>query len=190
MVEWESILERDAILLFEYNPLVIRYQEQPSIEYYYDQRGKIRKCVPDFLLELADDSCLLVEVKPSSKVSKKAISNKLAAIAKRLHEQGRRYRVLTEQDIRRQPLYGNLTKLHKSAKRAKNLTTIEELTSNLPAGTAWPLKDVADHLGSEHHALQLICADKLRFDFEAALADEALVWLKNFDGGRNDSFCI
>ena len=39
MVHWESMLERDAIFHFEYNPLLVGYQEQPSIEIYCKRMG-------------------------------------------------------------------------------------------------------------------------------------------------------
>jgi hypothetical protein len=44
-VEWESLLERDAILLFEFSPGVVSYQEQPEmIE--YEQDGVMRRYYP------------------------------------------------------------------------------------------------------------------------------------------------
>ena len=93
-VHWESPLERDAVLQFEMHPLIATYQEQPSEETYYDERGTARICYPDFLLRLTDGSEAWVEVKRKVDLSRTKIKRKLELIALRFAEQGRIYSVL------------------------------------------------------------------------------------------------
>ena len=58
MVEWESLLERDAILLFEFSPGVVSYQEQPA-EILYELEGVIHRYYPDFEVILKEKNLFL-----------------------------------------------------------------------------------------------------------------------------------
>jgi hypothetical protein len=65
-VAFESLIERDALLLFEFSRGVASYREQPySIRYTFE--GRSRKYTPDFELSLASGAVLLIEVKPEDK---------------------------------------------------------------------------------------------------------------------------
>lgn len=141
MVHWESTLERDAILHFEYHPLVLSYQEQPSIEIYYDKEGEQHRYFPDFRLTFRDGEDMYVEVKPLRFLITKVVQDKLQAVAKRFEEQGRRFRVMTEDDIRRQPLLANLQKLRSSSKRATQKMPDAQLDKTLLGGPNWKLVD-------------------------------------------------
>lgn len=107
MVAWESLLERDAIVLFELSPGVIAYEEQPSVELYYD--GSVpRKYYPDFALTLRNGSVAHVEVKPKKKLSNQRVYTRLHQIAANYQMQSRQFWILTDEEIRKQPRLSNL----------------------------------------------------------------------------------
>lgn len=190
MVHWESMLERDAIFHFEYHPLVVNYQEQPSIEIYYDKDGEQHRYFPDFRLTFRDGDDLYVEVKPARLLTTKAMRDKLQAIAKRFEEQGRRFRVMTEVDIRRQPLLTNLQRLHASSKRAARQMPDAQLAKTLSGGPFWKLEDLALQLLGVHQVLRLVQSCHLRIDLEKPLTDDSDVWSSSTQGDTHGSFCL
>lgn len=132
MVAWESLLERDAIVLFELSPGVISYEEQPSIELYYD--GSVpRKYYPDFALTLQNGSIAHVEVKPKKKLASHLTYTRLHQIAANYQMQSRQFWILTDEEIRKQPRLSNLKQYayHLKTVRSKALPiwTLHELRS-------------------------------------------------------------
>lgn len=99
-VEFESILERDAIQIFEGSSDVVRYQEQPTIVFYYDETGLPKKYYPDFELELENGKFFHVEVKPLAKMKKPKILKKYLAISKCYGSRQEHFVLLTEQQLR------------------------------------------------------------------------------------------
>jgi hypothetical protein len=98
-VQFESLLERDAIKLFEKSNEVVRYQEQPTIIYYYlDDLHK--RYHPDFELILEDGYVVHIEVKPSMHLTTLALSAKYHAIAKSYISRAESFVVLTEKELR------------------------------------------------------------------------------------------
>ena len=81
MVHWESLFERDAILHLEYHPLVVSYQEQPSIETYYDAAGEAHLYYPDFCARFVNGNELYIEVKPKRYLATREVRLKLEAVA-------------------------------------------------------------------------------------------------------------
>lgn len=99
LVEFESILERDAIKLFENSNEVIEYREQPTIVYYYlDDIPK--RYHPDFELVLVDGYVVHVEVKPSIHLTTISLSAKYQAIAQSYISRTESFVVLTEKELR------------------------------------------------------------------------------------------
>ncbi len=107
LIAWESQLERDAILLLEFSPGVLRYREQPE-RVHFQLDGDAALYIPDFELELADGQMMHVEVKPAAKLEKPDIALRFEAIARHYARIGRGLRILTEAHIRRTPLLQNL----------------------------------------------------------------------------------
>src|SRR5215831_20780141 len=102
MVCWESLHERQAILLFEYSANVASYEEQPSEETYY-VRGVPHRYYPDFRTTLTNGHVVDIEVKPSAKLLKAQNKEKYGRIASMYLRAGRQFRLLTERDYRAQP---------------------------------------------------------------------------------------
>jgi TnsA endonuclease N terminal len=190
MVHWESFHERDTILHLEYHPLVVNYQEQPSVEIYYDEHGEARRYVPDFLVVFADGRELLIEVKPKKKLADPIIAAKLGAVAKRFEEQGRPFRVLTEEHIRRQPLFGNLQRVHSNCKPATEHASRQELLMIFGELPAKPFGPLAGQLGGDARVFRLLRSGVLRVDLERELTNDSAVFLGDAKGGPNGSFCI
>ncbi len=190
MVHWESTYERDAILHLEYHPLVVSYQEQPSVEIYYDAGGGYHQYVPDFRALFESGKELFIEVKPERSLAVREVREKLAAIAKRFEEQGRHFRVLTEKDIRRQPLLGNLRAVHRGAKARKARDYDRQLALDLDPRPQWSFRELVDRLGSTEKVLRLVRTNHLCVDLEATLSDESNVWLTSSAGGDYAAFRI
>lgn len=190
MVHWESILERDAIFHFEYNPSLVSYQEQPSIEIYYDKKGIQHRYFPDFRLDFQDGRELYVEVKPARVLATRLVREKLQSVAKRFEEQGRHFRVITEDDIRREPLLSNLKSIHDSSKRAAQVVPDAQLIDTLSDGPIWKLSNLVRHFNGIQKVLQLVCSNHLRIDLEKPLTDDCDVWTSTAQGGSNGSFRI
>ena len=99
MVHCESILERDAVQLFEQAKFIKYFEEQPMVvNYYYEE--KIREYFPDFLLITNDEVEILIEVKPSEIMEKPDISKKYDAIKSNLNKRGKNFIILNEVTIR------------------------------------------------------------------------------------------
>lgn len=190
MVHWESMLERDAIFHFEYHPLLLSYQEQPSIEIYYDKEGSQHRYFPDFRLDFQDGTELFVEVKPARVLATRLVRDKLQLIAKRFEEQGRRFRVMTEEDIRREPLLSNLKSIHESSKHAAQSVPEAQLIGTLSDGPIWKLANLVRHFEGIQKVLRLVRSNHLRIDLEKPLADDCDVWSSTAQGGSNGSFRI
>lgn len=110
MVECESMLEGDVVLLLEYSPGVLSYQEQPALINYSDGE-KIRAYFPDFEALLSDGSLVHLEIKPSTKLSKPTIAAKYRAIATHYKHTPIQFRIVTELECQREPLRSNLRRL-------------------------------------------------------------------------------
>jgi hypothetical protein len=182
------MIERDAILHFEYHPLVLSYQEQPSIEIYYDQAGNQHRYFPDFRLTFLNGEHLYVEVKPLRALGTRVVRDKLQAVAKRFEEQARPFRVMTEDDIRRQPLLGNLQQLHSASKRAVRQIPDAELFKILSGGPRWNLANLSGQLLGVHNVLRLVQSNHLQIDLEKQITDDSDVWLPSSQGGSHGSF--
>lgn len=107
LVEFESLLERDAIYLFECSLGVKSYQEQPELIFYPFQE-RIRKYYPDFRLTLYSGMTVDIEVKPEQKMQKRDLIEKYGAISQHYIKQGMTFRILTDKVIRQEPLLKNL----------------------------------------------------------------------------------
>lgn len=130
MVEWESLLERDAILLFEFSPGVVSYQEQPEL-IEYEQDGEIRKYYPDFEVILKNGEIIHFEIKPANKLNDPAMVKKYSAIKNHYERMGRNFSLLLDNRIRVEPLLGNLKRLATAQDSAEDYAILLEKATNL-----------------------------------------------------------
>ncbi len=108
LVQFESILERDAIALFEKSEDVVSYQEQPEMVYYYDESEQ-RKYYPDFELQMKTGEVVHVEIKPLLHLNR--LIAKYKAIQAYYHGRSEYFVVLTDKEIRNENFH--LKNLHK-----------------------------------------------------------------------------
>ncbi|MGV3581262.1 MAG: Tn7 transposase TnsA N-terminal domain-containing protein [Methylophilus sp.] len=100
LVQFESLLERDAIRLFETTRVVVKYKEQPTIIYYHDNLGNPKKYYPDFEVVLKSGQVIHIEVKPSSKLANLNLAKKIHAINRHYSSRQERFGILTEIELR------------------------------------------------------------------------------------------
>jgi hypothetical protein len=110
MVAWESLVERDVILLLEFSPGVLSYQEQPVLVKYHDG-SDIRAYYPDFEVVFIDGQSIHVEVKTAKDLAKPVIQNKYRTIAADYARRQHGFRIISDQDLRCGALHKNLRML-------------------------------------------------------------------------------
>ena len=185
VVHWESLLERDAIMLFEMHPLVVSYQEQPSEEIYYDTSGQARSCYPDFLLRLTHGGQILVEIKRNIDLKRTSVTEKLQLIALRFAEQERPYRILSETQIHREPLRSNLQDLWEARRIACIGAEAAAAIDALGVTQQFTLKELTALIGNKQLVLAAIAGGRLRTDLEQPLSPASLVWSsRNWEAGN------
>jgi hypothetical protein len=99
LVQFESLLERDAIKLFENSNEVKTYREQPTIIYYYLD-GIPKRYHPDFEVVFLEGTVIHVEVKPSQHLATKELTNKFQAINQTYQSRPEHFVILTEKELR------------------------------------------------------------------------------------------
>lgn len=98
-VQFESLLERDAIRLFEISKEVVNYKEQPTIIYYYlDETQK--RYYPDFEVILRGNTVIHVEIKPSRRLATTELTTRFRAISHRYKDRPEHFIILTEIELR------------------------------------------------------------------------------------------
>lgn len=110
MVECESILEGNAVLLLEYSPGVVSYQEQPALIRYWNGE-QMREYFPDFEVMLRDGTSIHLEVKQSHTLAKPKMAKKYRAIAAHYQQTPIQFRIVTELECQSEPLRSNLRRL-------------------------------------------------------------------------------
>lgn len=107
MIPWDSFLERDYIRLADFDLNIEEiYAQNEVITYLYD--GKLREHYPDFKVIDNENSVWIVEIKPEKFAEEE--ENKIKFLAGRAfcEENGWKYIVMTEEDIRPGYLQQNL----------------------------------------------------------------------------------
>ncbi len=113
MVAGESLIECDAILLLEFSPGVLTYQEQPALIQYADGET-IRTYYPDFEVVLRSGEVMHLEIKAAKELDKPATQEKYQVIAADYARRGHGFRIITDEELRRGDLYPNLLLLASS----------------------------------------------------------------------------
>lgn len=190
MVQCESILESKTALLLEISPHVKKYVAQPSVEIYYDEKAQPRKYIPDFRATLLDDSTIDIEVKPKSKLYRPDIKGKYEAIARRYEEQGRRFRILTEDNVAHEPLHSNLKKLNYHRKLRMQSESCKKYMHMLATQEFCTISDAAKLLGGESHVYDMIAMGVLSVDISTPLKLTSEIRIADLTKGvdENDPF--
>lgn len=186
MVACESLLERDAALLLEVSPGVVSYQEQPAVIQYFDGKS-LCDYYPDFEVVLADGSVFHLEVKTTAKLKSPKVATKFTAIATHYQERGLGFRIVTEQELQREPLLSNAQEVdYLMGKTGRPLPSFHELRSDLGADTVAFAK--AESILGRDTVLHLIAHGMLGCDLTQPLAGNTLLTIQ--EGGRDDSVLL
>lgn len=109
MTGFESSLERDFLLLLDFDPTVARYEEQPVRIEYADATGRRRTYTPDVLIYYHYDPTVSVDTRPLLCEVKyrddlfanwKEYKPKIRAGRAHAHGCGWRFQIVTEREVR------------------------------------------------------------------------------------------
>jgi hypothetical protein len=185
LVHCEGLLELDAAYLFEANPRIARFREQP-ITITYSDDARIRRYTPDFELALTDGLTVWVEIKPLSFLANAEVQHKLARVAEHFSRIQQPFVILNDTLLRQEPLRANLQQIfHRASRQPRTaqacMTALRRCEHRLPAG----LSDAAQALAAEGlEPYSLLMAGLLRCDLSTPLAADTLLTINqgNDDG--------
>lgn len=189
MIEWESLIEADAIRLFEFNVGVGAFYAQPSQEIYYDESGATHKFVPDFKVTWKQGDSFLAEVKSDADAAYPPTRRLLGFKAMALQTQGKNYRVLTPTQIRQQPRFDNLKLLERHSRHPLE-TDEAQLLKGIAYDQTFRICDLALSLGGESVVFRALACGALRTNLLASLNQESYVWHPNHWEAGDGSFPI
>lgn len=174
----ESLLERDAARLFEVSHSVVAFEEQPSVETWHDDLGDAHLYVPDFRLTRSDESVVDVEVKMGSALRSPEVKSKLTAIAKKYKDEGRQFRILTDEFLRREPRFENVRTIHRGSRGVRPSGSDDELVRRVGVAGASTFKEFVQVVGSDREVMRLIRTGRLGFDFDTPLTGDSKIWIR------------
>lgn len=113
--EHESFLERDAIKLLAMCADVDSILSQPATIQYLNAEGGPSRYTPDLLVEVAELSAVLIEVKPLKNLISERVSPQIQVLARYFLSTGKRFDVLTDDASRLLPSERSLRRVKLSA---------------------------------------------------------------------------
>lgn len=132
---FQSSLERDWLLVLDFDPTVRRIVEQP-FSIFYKVNGQERRYTPDVLAEHASpdgvNKTVVYEVKPREELSANwaKYKTRFKVAVRRCREEGWRFKIVTEKEIRT-PLLDNARFLRRYRSLPDNALTREQLLYTL-----------------------------------------------------------
>lgn len=108
---WESALERDALLICEYDDNVIELRTQPY-EVEIDTKPRRSRTYPDFAVLLSDKSRKIIQVKSDYDLRKPEVEQRLLRDQMIFEGLGWTYEVWRESYVRSHPILENAKLLH------------------------------------------------------------------------------
>lgn len=175
LVPWESSLERDFLMLLEFDQMVDAYHVQPEVLEWTDDDGKQRQSVPDVRLSPRDGPERIVEVKYLRDAMRSGTRRKHAGMHAAYSTLGVSFGVVTERVIRRQPRLANVTRILEGARRWRAFEVPVDLSAVPDSGGSWTMADLARSLvpsgGGEDAVMALAAAGCLEMDLDAAHLD-------------------
>ena len=177
---YESMLERDAAMIFDTDPAVDRFYSQP-LQVRYDLGEGPRRYTPDFELVLSGQTGrTFVEIKPDRP---RPGEPDFVRLGREFEGAGHQLIVLREADIRAEPRLSNSRLCHAYAREPVSNEFRTHVHSVLSRSDKITLGELADALGCGRRSamprlLGLMCRGDLSFDALRALDDRTLVSLR------------
>jgi len=100
LVGYESLLERDRVMLADFDQDVVAIASQP-FGITGDAGDSSRRHVPDYMLRLADGGVVVVDVKPAALIDKPKVADVLVWTGRLMAQRGWRYEVWSGADATR-----------------------------------------------------------------------------------------
>lgn len=174
MVAWESLLERDAILLMEFSRGILSFREQPE-RIIYHSGAESREYFPDFVVDFGH-TIAHIEVKPTAQLRTPKVSQKLSHIFTHYDRQGRIFLILDETRIRQQPLLDNLCRLQSFNRPRQDIERLRSHYLCQCGQEGISLAEAIAHMG-EPSILALLAYGVLDCDLEKPLCGHTLLAL-------------
>lgn len=188
MIACESMLEADAVLLFEWSPDVMSFEEQPCFEFPHAD-GTPFRYTPDFLLRLVDGSEIYIEVKPARKLESPELRKRLNFVAEHFERSGRVFKILTEAVIRNGVVRENQKELNYHARPLPRDMAFWQTLDSLRSMPDLTFGATCAALGGRRAVMQLLGNRHLGFDQEQALAEDTPLSFLT-EGGRRAAFQV
>jgi hypothetical protein len=177
-VRWpfESLLERDALVVLEADQRVADYAAQPET---FQVRATGTRYTPDLLVEYTNGRRLFREVKPAAKVRvSPALTRHLDQVVAACAARGAHFDVWTDDDIRREPRLSNSHRVTKSV--AFVSANALQFVWGLEQGDGLTLAQAASELPeagpiARSAILGLVGLGLLHADLERSLTDDTVV---------------
>lgn len=133
LVEWESQIERDFMYYLEFDGDVRSYTSQPT-RYRYSREDKYKYHFPDFeIFRYSTPKRKFVEIKPLHVTKKTEFIEKTAAIKAQMQVDGFDYSVVTDSQLRIEPILSNLKLLYRYITYQYDLEKVSQLVNELKA---------------------------------------------------------
>jgi hypothetical protein len=176
LIPWESQLERDALLVLEFDHDVLRMREfQECLDISVGDAAF--RAYPDIFVEAVDSQPLIIEVKSDADAADENVRRRLALIGSHLSESCQRYVVWCEREIRQQPRLGLLELLatYRRPGARAHLRSQSDVLRLLQCGPQFSCGFAERHLGTRNRVLQLVANDLLTTDLTVPFASSSIL---------------
>lgn len=171
-IRCQSLLELDACRFLEFCPDVRSFDEQIEVEVQISP-GVRRHVRPDFHVVCHGRQIVVVEVKPAEKLKQEKIKARIELLREHFASLEIPYRVLTESELRQQPLQKNLVRL--MAFRSFCPWRVHgEVQEQLPTQPL-AIGDLVDRLGDFQLIMRLLANQMLFTDLSAPICANSSV---------------
>jgi hypothetical protein len=190
---FESSLERDFLVLLDFNRRVQEFHTQP-VTIHYRYAGRDRRYTPDaFVIFYGDDAPTFFEVKYREDLRRdwyKLRPGFKAAIKFAKHE-GARFKIVTEREIRT-PLLSNIKFLRHCRKQSSHESVEEQVVRTLAAiGESTPETLMRAAFRDDQHRLhalsalwRLVAMGRIEADLEWPISMQTPIWVEVGEGFR------
>lgn len=176
---YESLLERDALLLLDVDPDVAHFTVQPET-FAWTEAGRQRRYTPDIRLETVDGRIFYRQVKLAKRLAlDPTLGGRLPGIEAECAARGAQHELWVDTDIRREPRLANARRLRAAIAvlAEENLHVIRAIITRLPFPSS--LGVAAEALGGRavhvNIVLGMVAIGELAADLERPLDDNAVL---------------
>jgi hypothetical protein len=179
-IPYESLLERDLLLVLDIDPRFVSFSAQPETFEWLDACG-LRRYTPDARTILGSGAVVYIQAKRRSRFARDPdLGGRLSEIEVQCKLRHASHEIWTEDEIRRQPRLSNVRRLRAAIaflnEEDRNLILGACSALRLPA----PLSAVLDALGNEkrllNSVLALVAFGTLRLDLNVPIDSHSLVY--------------